>query len=251
MISLKNKVAIITGGSRGIGAATAVLFARAGADVVINYKENETRAKEVAGKVERFEKKAFLFRGDIARQQTASVLLDATLEEFNRVDIVVNNAGIWTFGRAGEMNGTVWKDTIETNLTGVFNVCNAVIPYFKENGGGKIINISSTAGQRGEAYHSHYAASKAGILGLTKSLAAELGEYNILVNAIAPGWVDTELNKEVFSDDNFFSQVVDAIPLKKIATAEDVAGSVLFLASDLANHVTGATINVNGGGVLV
>lgn len=251
MISLNNKVAIITGGSRGIGAATAELFARAGADIVLNYKENETQAKETARKVERFGRQAVIIRGDIANQQTANELINASLEVFGRVDIVVNNAGIWTFGRAGEMSGTLWNDTIETNLTGVFNVCNAIIPCFKENGGGKIINISSTAGQRGEAYHSHYAASKAGILGLTKSLAAELGEYNILVNAVAPGWIDTELNKEVFSDEKYFSQIVEAIPLKKVGTAEDVAGSVLFLASDLANHITGATININGGSVLV
>ncbi len=251
MISLKDTIAEITGGSRGIGAATATLFAQAGADVVINYKENEEKANAVADSVQHYGRNALLFRGDIARQETAHRLVDAALKEYNRIDIVVNNAGIWTFGRAGEINGTIWKDTIDTNLTGVFNVCNAVIPYFKENDGGKIINISSTAGQRGEAFHSHYAASKAGILGLTKSLAAELGEYNILVNAVAPGWVDTELNKEVFSDKAFFDRAVESIPLKKVATAEDVAGSVLFLASDLANHVTGATINVNGGGVLV
>ncbi len=251
MISLQNKVAVITGGSRGIGAATTVLFAQAGADMVINYKENFNKAAEVADSVEQFGRKAVLFQGDIAQEKTAYELIERSIQEFNRIDIIVNNAGIWTFGRAGEMNGTIWKDTIDTNLTGVFNVCNAVIPYFKRNDGGRIINISSTAGQRGEAFHSHYAASKAGILGLTKSLAAELGEYNILVNAIAPGWVDTELNKDVFSNTRFFNQVVEAIPLKKVATAEDVAGSVLFLASDLANHVTGATINVNGGGVLV
>lgn len=251
MISLEQKVAIITGGSRGIGAATAELFARAGANVVINFKERIDSAREVAKKVEATGQQVLLHQGDIAKPAIVRELIESSLERFRRIDIVVNNAGIWTFGRAGEMNGTVWKDTIDTNLTAVFNVCNAIIPYFKNVGGGRIINISSTAGQRGEAYHSHYAASKAGILGLTKSLAAELGGYNILVNAVAPGWVDTDLNKEVFSSEEFYRRVIESIPLRKVATAGDVAGAVLFLASDLANHITGATINVNGGGVLV
>ena len=144
----------------------------------------------------------------------------------------------------------MWDETIDINLKGVFNVCNAVVPLLKKNGGGRIINISSTAGQRGEAFHAHYAASKGGILAFTKSLSTELAPYKILVNAVAPGWVDTELNEEVFADDDFREKVISTIPLRRIASAEDVAGAVLFLASNLANHVTGATINVNGGSVL-
>lgn len=156
-------------------------------------------------------------------------------------------------GRYGEIGATteeVWDETIDVNLKGVFNIVNAVVPLLKKNGGASIINISSTAGQRGEAFHSHYAASKGGILAFTKSLAVELAPFKIRVNSVAPGWVDTEMNDEVFADREFLDKVISAIPLKRLATAEDVAGSVLFLASDLASHVTGATINVNGGSVL-
>jgi 3-oxoacyl-[acyl-carrier protein] reductase len=151
----------------------------------------------------------------------------------------------------GSMSEGDLDDTLEINLKGVFNVCNSAVPHLKKNAGGRIINISSTAGQRGEAFHSHYAASKGGILALTKSLAVELAPYNILVNAVAPGWVDTDMNTDVFADEKFHKAVLESIPLKRIATAEDVAGAVLFLASDLSRHITGATINVNGGSVLI
>ncbi|MBI3005398.1 MAG: SDR family oxidoreductase, partial [Ignavibacteriales bacterium] len=173
-----------------------------------------------------------------------------TLVEFGKIDIVVNNAGIWTYGEIGNMDDNLWNQTMDVNLKGIFNVCNAVVPHMKRNNGGRIINIASTAGQRGEANHSHYAASKGGILAFTKSIAAELAPFGILANAVAPGWVDTEMNDGVFADTEFKTQVVDAIPLKRIATAQDVAGAVLFLASDLASHITGTTINVNGGSVL-
>ncbi len=174
-----------------------------------------------------------------------------TLDEFGRLDIVVNNAGIWTYGEIGRLDEETWDETIEVNLKGTFNLCNAAVPVFRANGGGHIINIASTAGQRGESFHSHYAASKGGVLAFTKSLAAELAPWNILVNAVAPGWVDTEMNAEVFSNPLVRRQIVESIPLKRVASADDVAGVVLFLASDLARHITGATINVNGGSVLV
>jgi 3-oxoacyl-[acyl-carrier protein] reductase len=250
MITLKNKVSIITGGSRGIGAATALMLAKAGSDIAINYVENGTRAASVVEGVQREGRRIITHQGNVGKSTVARDFVETVIAEYGRIDIVVNNAGIWTHGEIGATTEEVWDETLDINLKGVFNVCNVVVPYLKKNGGGRIINISSTAGQRGEAFHAHYAASKGGILAFTKSLSAELAPFKILVNSVAPGWVDTEMNEEVFSDPAFREQVINAIPLKKIATAEDVAGAVVFLASDLANHITGATINVNGGSVL-
>jgi 3-oxoacyl-[acyl-carrier protein] reductase len=251
MISLKDKVSIITGGSRGIGAATAILFARAGSDIVLNYVENGSKAKEVTDSISRVGRKFIVYKGNVGKRRVADELVNKAISEFGRIDVVVNNAGIWTYGEMGSMSEGHLDETLEINLKGVFNVCNSVVPHLKKNAGGRIINISSTAGQRGEAFHSHYAASKGGILALTKSLAVELAPYNILVNAVAPGWVDTDMNTDVFADEKFHKAVLESIPLKRIATAEDVAGAVLFLASDLSRHITGATINVNGGSVLI
>ncbi len=250
MISLKDKVSIITGGSRGIGAATALLLAKAGSDIAINYIENGAKAAAVVEGVKRAGRRIVTLQGNVGASSVAREFVEKTVGEFGKIDIVVNNAGIWTLGEIGATPERVWDETLDINLKGVFNICNVVVPYLKKNGGGRIINISSTAGQRGEAFHAHYAASKGGILAFTKSLSTELARFNVLVNSVAPGWVDTEMNDEVFADQSFREQVINAIPLKKIATAEDVAGAVLFLASDLANHITGATINVNGGSVL-
>ena len=250
MISLRNKVSIITGGSRGIGAATALLLAKAGSDIAINYIENGARAAAVVDAVKQTGRRIVMLQGNVGLSAVARDFVEKAVSEFGKIDIVVNNAGIWTHGEIGATPEQVWDETLDINLKGVFNVCNVAVPYLKKNGGGRIINISSTAGQRGEAFHSHYAASKGGILAFTKSLSTELAPFNVLVNAVAPGWVDTEMNEEVFADQSLREQVINAIPLRKIGTAEDVAGAVLFLASDLANHITGATINVNGGSVL-
>ncbi len=250
MISLEGKVSLITGGSRGIGAATAILLAKAGSDVVINYVRNHEQATAVAKTIHQLEKKAIVHQADVSSVEESIGLVERTIIEFGRVDVIVNNAGIWTHGEIGATPEAIWDETIDVNLKGVFNICNAVVPQLKKQGGGKIINIASTAGQRGEAFHSHYAASKGGVLAFTKSLSTELAPYGILVNSVAPGWVDTELNEEIFADEQFLEQAIQAIPLKKIATAEDVAGAVLFLASDFARHITGTTININGGSVL-
>ena len=250
MITLKNKVSVITGGSRGIGAATALLLAKAGSDIAINYIENGVKAAAVADGVQRLGRKIITHQGNVGKSNVAREFIEKAATEFGTIDIVVNNAGIWTLGEIGLTSEDVWDETLDINLKGVLNVCNVAVPILKKNGGGRIINISSTAGQRGEAFHSHYAASKGGVIAFTKSLASELASFNILVNSVAPGWVDTEMNEEVFADPAFREQVINAIPLRKIATAEDVAGAVVFLASELANHITGATINVNGGSVL-
>jgi len=251
MISLENQTAIITGASRGIGASTALLLGKAGANVVVNYHRRMDRAGEIADAIRGFGRTAVVHQGNVADPGEATNLIERTILEFGAVDIIVNNAGIWTLAEIGNVPEHVWDETIDTNLKGVFNVCNAAVPHLKKRGRGKIVNVASTAGQRGEAFHSHYAASKGGILAFTKSIAAELAPFGILVNAVAPGWVDTEMNDEVFANRDFRQQVVEDIPLKRIATAEDVAGAILFLASDFARHLTGTTINVNGGSVLL
>jgi 3-oxoacyl-[acyl-carrier protein] reductase len=250
MIHLKNKVALITGASRGVGAATAIKFAEAGADLIINYFQNEREAERVADLSRSYGVRAITFRADVSRLDDVRALFEAAIHEFGLLDIVVANAGIWTAGAIDELDETVWDETIDINLKGVYATCKFAAVALKLNRSGRIITVSSTAGQRGEARHSHYAASKGGIISFTKSLASELGEYGITVNSVAPGWVDTDMSAEPLHDKREIDKILAAIPLRRVATAEDVAGPILFLASDLARHITGEVINVNGGSVL-
>ena len=251
MITLNEKIAIITGGSRGIGAATAMLLAQAGAHIVITYTKNEKAADYIVQKIRHIGKECIAIKADISKEKNAAMVVEKTLRKFGRIDILVNNAGIWTYGLIGEMSEKVWKETMAVNLDGMFFITNAVVPVMKKQKSGKIINISSTAGQRGEAEHSHYAASKGGMISFTKAIATELGPYNINVNSVAPGWVDTDLNNEVFADTIYKEQERKKIPLQRIPTPEDIAGPVLFLASDLSRHITGEILNVNGGLALI
>jgi len=250
MISLKERKTIITGGSRGIGRSTAIMFAQAGSDVAINYLNQKDPAEEVRREIERNGRECLLFKADVSSQEDIRSMIAEIIARWKQVDILVNNAGIWTYGEMGSMAERVWEETMKINLDGVFYTCNAVIPHMKERQRGSIINVSSTAAVRGEAFHSHYAASKGAIVSLSKSLAVELAPYNIRVNSVAPGWVDTDMCAEVFRDLNFRKQVQDSIPLRRIPPPEDIAGAILFLASDLARHITGEVLNVNGGSVL-
>jgi len=250
MIDLTNKTALITGGSRGIGAATAILFARAGADVAITYVSDEASAQKVVDDIRKLGRRCLALKGDVSMAEDVNRIVDETVRFFSKIDVLVNNAGIWTYGEITSMTEEVWDRTIDINLKGMFLMCKAVVPLMKKQCGGNIINISSTAGQRGEALHSHYAASKGGVISFTKSLASELAPYNILVNSVAPGWVDTDMCAEVFSDPEFKESVRKTVPLGRIPTADDIAGPILFLASDLARHITGEVLNVNGGSVL-
>jgi 3-oxoacyl-[acyl-carrier protein] reductase len=173
------------------------------------------------------------------------------VKEFGRIDVLVNNAGIWKEGKISKMKLSAWEETLKTNLTSVFIFTQQAVHFMKIKRYGKIINISSTAGQRGEAHHSHYAASKGGMISFTKSLASELGPFNINVNSIAPGWVLTDMSKSVLSNKKSLDEELKKIPLGRIATADDIAGPVLFLASDMSRHINGEVLNVNGGSVLV
>lgn len=250
MIDLKDRVALITGGSRGIGRATAILFAKANANVAIAYHQNDKSASSVLEEIKNLGKKAIAVKGNASKSSDVKRMVNEVLEHFNKIDILVNNAGIWTFGAIGEMPEEIWDETINVNLKSVYLFTNEVVPIMKKQRWGRIINISSTAGQRGEAFHSHYAASKGAIIAFTKSLAVELAKFNILVNCVAPGWVNTDMCAEVFKDPSFVEQVKSTIPLGRIPEPEEIAGPILFLASDLASWITGATISVNGGSVL-
>lgn len=250
MINLENQIVLITGGSRGIGAATARLFAQAGADVAISYLSNHKAAQEIVADVEGAGRQCLAVPGELSREKDASALVEATVNRFGKIDVLVNNHGIWTEGAIDTMPAEVWDETMAVNLRAVFLVTQFAVREMKRSGGGKVVLISSTAGQRGEAFHSHYAASKGAVIALTKSLAPELAPHNINVNCVAPGWVDTDMCTEVFSDAAYKEEVRRSIPLGRIPPPVDIAGPILFLASDLARHITGEILNVNGGSVL-
>jgi 3-oxoacyl-[acyl-carrier protein] reductase len=250
MIDLSNKVALVTGGSRGIGASTCLLLAKAGADISLTFQKNSAGAERIKEQISQIGKKCLSIKCEINRPLEVKDTVFKTLECFHKIDILVNNAGIWTYGEIGNMSEENWKETIDINLNSLFYFCNEVVPQMKKQKYGRIINVSSTAGQRGEAFHSHYAASKGAMISFTKSLASELAPFNILVNSVAPGWVDTDMCSDVFSDKEYKEQVRKGIPIGKIPSPEDIAGPILFLASDLARHITGEILNVNGGSVL-
>ncbi len=250
MIRLDGRKALITGGSRGIGRATALLFARAGADVAISYASNRQAADEVCREVEKLGRRALAYKAEMSSRAEIDRMVGDILAQWGELDTLVNNAGIWTYLEMGRMVDAVYHETVGVNVDGVFYGINAVVPAMKENGRGWIVNVTSTAGVRGEALHSHYAASKGALHALTKSLAVELAPYGIRVNAVAPGWTDTDMCTESFSEPGFREKVRQSIPLKRIPPPEDVAGPILFLASDLARHITGEILDVNGGSVL-
>jgi 3-oxoacyl-[acyl-carrier protein] reductase len=248
-INFKGSKVLITGGSRGIGAACVRSFAEAGADIAFTFANAEKESKKI---IRKYSSKVNIkaYKTDLNDAQKLQSVINAIIKEYNGFDILVNNAGIWEYGEADAMTLEEWEKTIMINLTSIFIITKAVLPFMKKKKYGRIINISSTAGQRGEAFHSHYAASKGGVIAFTKSLAAEVGKYNINVNSVAPGWVITDMSAEVFSDKAYKEKARKDIPLQRIAEAEDIAGPVLFLASDMARHINGEILNVNGGSVL-
>jgi 3-oxoacyl-[acyl-carrier protein] reductase len=250
MLDMKGRKVLITGGSRGIGRATALLFARAGADVAISYQRNEAAAADVRAEVEKLGRQCLVHRAEVASKNEVDEMVDGILRVWGTIDTVVNNVGVWTYLEMGDMDEAVYRELMGANLDGVFYVTNAVVPAMKARGRGWIVNVASTAAVRGEAFHSHYAASKGALIALTKSLAVELAPHGIRVNCVAPGWVDTDMCTGVFSEPGYREKVRQSIPLKRIPPPEDIAGPILFMASNLAVHITGETLNVNGGSVL-
>jgi 3-oxoacyl-[acyl-carrier protein] reductase len=250
MISLLGKVALVTGGSRGIGAAVAVMMAKAGATIVLTYTKHRSEALKVAHRVAQIGSECLIIKSDVARPADVRQAVRSALDHFGRIDILVNNAGVWKRGVMGKLTEQQWDETIDINLKGTFLFCNAVVPFMKKQRGGKIINVASTAGQRGEPFHSHYAASKGGMIAFSKAIAAELAPHGITVNCVSPGWVDTDMSSHVLRKRSRARAINKEIPRGRVATAEEIAGPVVFLASDLANHLVGAVLNVNGGSVL-
>lgn len=249
-LQLRGRVALVTGGSRGIGRAIVELLAASGANVVVNYVKDREAAETSVNAARGRGVEAFALKADVANPLEADKLVEATITQFKRIDILVCNAGIWTGAPLEEMSEELWDSTIDVNLKGTWSVCRAVVPHLKQQKSGKIVIIASTAGQRGEANYSNYAASKGAQIAFTKSLADELGEWQINVNAVAPGWVDTEMTREALGDSQRRERIASGIPLRQIAKPEDIAGPVVFLCSDWARHITGEILNVNGGSVL-
>ena len=249
MISLKHKVTLITGASRGIGAAAAIMFAKAGSDVIINYRNDEAAARSVQRQCLEQGVKASLAKADVADRPAVDAMVERAVKEFGRIDILVNNAGIWEYNAIDDLDEARLKRALDVNILGTFYPTTAVVPHMKKQRSGNIILISSTAGQRGEALHSPYAATKGAIISLTKSLAPELIKYNIRVNCVAPGWVDTDMSHDSLNGPER-ADILSKIPMGRAGTAEELAGPILFLASDLSTFITGEILNVNGGAVL-
>jgi 3-oxoacyl-[acyl-carrier protein] reductase len=249
LIDLRGKRAVVTGGSRGIGRATAVMFARAGASVGIGYRERDEEAEEVVAGLRRLGVQAWAVGADLGEPDGAAKLFAACDREFGALDFFVANAGIWPpeYVPLAEMTDAQWTQMMKVNLDSVFYTAREAARRVRD--GGKIIIISSTAGQRGEAGHAHYAASKGAIIAFVKSLAVELAPRDIQVNAVAPGWVETDMAAPALLS-GVRAKVEAEIPLGRLATPEDIAGPIVFLCSPLARHITGEVLNVNGGSVL-
>ena len=249
MISLRGKRALVTGGSRGIGAATALLLAEFGADVGIGYRARGEEAAQVAKQVADRGVRSFAQAADIATRNGADALLERASREFGGIDLFVGSAGIWPTAdvAVAEMDDERWVRTMRENVDAMFFTARAAARVMGD--GGRIVLVSSTAGQRGEAFHADYAASKGAMISFTKSLAVELAPRGITVNSVAPGWVDTEMAAGAMAEGGR-QRIAATIPIGRVASARDIAGPIAFLCSELARHVTGEILNVNGGSVL-
>jgi len=251
VIDLSGKRAFVTGGGRGIGRATALLLARAGARVALGYRSRKEDAEQTVAAVKRLGGQAVGIRGELGNPDTATQAVAEAVEALGGLDLLIVNHGVWPPDDAplAQMSVEQWVGTRAANLDAVFFVCRVAIPRLAD--GGRIVLVSSTAGQRGEPFHGDYAATKGAILALTKSLALELAP-RITVNCVAPGWVDTEMCEKPFSREqgNGKREIEQTIPLGRVASPEEIAGPIVFLCSDLARHITGEILNVNGGSVL-
>jgi len=251
VIDLSGQRAFVTGGGRGIGRATAVLLARAGAVVAVGYRGRKREADETLALLRAAGGEGMAVGGDLGVAAEAERAVARVCAELGGIDLLVVNHGIWPVADTplAAMAPAQWHETVRVNLDAVFLVCRAAIPHLPD--GGRIVIVSSTAGQRGEAGHADYAATKGAVIALTKSLAVELAP-RITVNGVAPGWVDTEMAREPYERDGGrgMREIARTIPLGRVAAPEDVAGPIVFLCSDLARHITGEIVNVNGGSVL-
>lgn len=247
-MTLVGKVALVTGGSRGIGRAIALKLAENGADVAINYAGNTAAAEEVKTAIEQMGRKALLVQGSVADTDGVQTIVNTVVKELGRLDILINNAGITRDGLLMRMKEADWDDVMNTNLKGVYNCSKAVLRTMMKQRSGRIVNMASVVGEMGNAGQTNYAAAKAGVIGFTKSLAKEVASRGITVNAIAPGFIATDMTS-VLTDDQK-AEMARTIPLGRAGQPEDVANAVLFLVSEGAAYITGQVLNVDGGMVM-
>jgi len=254
-LSLAGRVALVTGGSRGIGAATVRLFIAAGAQVMFNYQSSKTQADTLLAELG---ENCAAAACDLKNLESANALVDETVKRFGRLDILVANHGIWPANDEPieRMTDVQWRTTIAVNLDSVFSLVRRSVAQFKkqqqlDRKPSHIVIVSSTAGQRGEAFHADYAASKGAVISMVKGLSTELARDGIYVNCVAPGWVATDMSKPALNDEASREKILAAIPLGRAGTPEEIAGPILFLCTPQAGFVTGEIFNVNGGAVLV
>ncbi len=249
MISLSGKRALVTGGSRGIGGSTSLLLAQCGADVVVHYRSRAQEAESMAARIRALGRRSIAAAAELSDPEGMDALFGQVKAEWGGLDIFVGNAGIWPVEESAvaDMADDRWRRTVGENIDGMFYSTRGAIRLMGD--GGRVVLVSSTAGQRGEAMHADYAASKGAMISFVKSLAVELEPRGITVNSVAPGWVDTEMCEQPFADGGR-ERISASIPVGRIATAEDIAAPIVFLCAPEARHVTGEILNVNGGSVL-
>ena len=249
-MTFANKNILITGGSRGIGLATSIGFAKLGANVAITYRSNEAAAMEACAKIEVEGVRSLAVKLETTDERGHAELIGRIVSEWGSLDVVVANAGIWRGAAIDEMTMEDYREMMEINMTGTFVLAKHTARVMKQQGSGAIVIVSSTAGQRGESGHSHYAASKGAQISFTKSIAVELAPHGIRVNCVAPGWVETDMTRSAMSTPEDMRKISETIPLGRPAKPEEIANAILFLASPMASAITGEILNVNGGSVL-
>jgi 3-oxoacyl-[acyl-carrier protein] reductase len=242
---LAKKVALVTGASRGIGRGIALEMAREGADVIVNFTRSDKKAAEVASQIRALGRRTLAVKADVSNPKQVDSMRKRVLKQFDAVDILVNNAGVHHHLKSWEIEDAEWRQILGVNIDGVFHCSRAFSQEMRARRWGRIINISSIVAFTGTDHEAHYGASKAAVLGLTKSLALELAGYNITVNAIAPGWIETDMTSGITAEEK--RKALELIPLRRMGQPEDIAYAAAFLASEKASFITGQTIHVNGG----